>query len=264
MKTPAIIGTAMIDQVFKAKQELKFDQCNKGSMKLTVGGSMCNLARNCALLDFPITFYTKLGNDFFARWIEEALTTPQITLHAKRVEAASPVFAFLYDEAKNMKLSTISEDFLYQQMPAVHETLIVTDNAQILSAKNPHVIFSGSIPKAFVHGLLINREEAMQLDEDLEKAVEILKKQCDWVIVTCDKEGVIYDAHGLKRQPALVCEHGFSLGCGDAFAAGFLKAFCMGIDFDACVHYGQQVAAVKYRHEEVVCAAISEVQLSMK
>lgn len=37
MKELAIIGTSMIDQVFTAKEALKFNQCNKGSMSVSVG-----------------------------------------------------------------------------------------------------------------------------------------------------------------------------------------------------------------------------------
>lgn len=262
MKELAIIGTSMIDQVFTANETLQFNQCNKGKLTLSVGGSMCNTARNCALLDFPIHFYTILGNDEFANLIKDACTACAITLHATYVNAPSPVFAFLLDHHQHMKLSTISPSFLYQYPLEIPQPYVFTDNENLLPMNN-QVIFSGSIPKSevFMHGLIINREEAMKQDSNLKTAITSLKKRFSWVIITCDKDGVLYDFDGIKQQPAHTQQAGYSLGCGDTFAAGFLYAYLSGTPFDECIQYAQRVAAEKYMHLEVVCPSISKIKL---
>lgn len=265
MKELAIIGTSMIDQVFTANNPLQFNQCNKGSMSISVGGSMCNIARNCALLDFPVHFYTILGNDGFAQLIRNTLTIPQITLHETTIDAPSPLFAFLSDHNQHMKLSTISPDYLYQAPFAVNEAYVLTDNEKLLPLSNK-VIFSGSIPDTplHLHGLIINREEALSIDADLEKVIIELKKRCDWVIITCDKDGVLYALDSIKKQPACTNKAGYSLGCGDTFAAAFMTAYLNDFDFDDCIHYAQQVAAEKYQHPDVVCSSISKIKLSQQ
>lgn len=262
MKELAIIGTSMIDQVFTANQSLQFNQCNKGTMTISVGGSMCNIARNCAYLDFPVHFYTILGNDEFAKLIRNTLTIPQITLHETTIDMPSPLFAFLSDRKQHMKLSTISPAFLYQSPFAVDQPYVLTDNEKLLPLSN-QVIFSGSIPNCLtpLHGLIINREEALSLDADLEKAIMDLKKRFDWVIITCDKDGVLYYSDQIKKQPACTDKAGYSLGCGDTFAAAFMSAYLNDFDFDECIHYAQLAAAEKYLHPEVVCPTISKIKL---
>ena len=262
MKELAIIGTSMIDQVFTAKEALKFNQRNKGSMSVSVGGSMCNTARNCALLDFPVHFYTILGNDDFAQLIHNTLNSKYITLHETVVDAPSPLFAFLSDRHQHMKLSTISPTFLFQSPLQIPQPYVLTDNEKLLPMPNK-VIFSGSIPSGdnFMHGLIINREEAAKLNPDLETAILQLKKRFSWVIITCDKDGVIYDYSGIKKQPACTDQPGYSLGCGDTFAAGFMSAYLSDLPFDECVSFGQRTAAEKFCHPEVVSPSISKLKL---
>lgn len=262
MKELAIIGTSMIDQVFTANQPLQFNQCNKGSMSISVGGSMCNIARNCALLDFSVHFYTILGNDDFAQLIRNTLTKPEITLHETLINIPSPLFAFLSDHKQHMKLSTISPAFLFQSPFTVDQPYVLTDNENILPMSNK-VIFSGSVPnsQSLLHGLIINREEALSVDTDLEKAIIELKKRFEWVIITCDKDGVLYYLDQIKKQPACTNKLGYSLGCGDTFTAGFMTAYLNDFDFDECIHYAQRVAAEKYQHPDVVCSSISKIKL---
>lgn len=265
MKELAIIGTSMIDQVFTANHSLQFNQCNKGSMSISVGGSMCNIARNCALLDFNVHFYTILGSDGFAQLIRNTLTIPQITLHETTIDMPSPLFAFLSDRVQHMKLSTISPAFLYQAPFTVEQPYVLTDNEKLLPLPNK-VIFSGSIPNttAHLHGLIINREEALSVDSDLEKAITELKKRFDWVIITCDKDGVLYALDTIKKQKACTQKAGYSLGCGDTFAAAFMSAYLNEIEFDECIHYAQRAAAEKYQHPDVVCPSISKIKLSQQ
>lgn len=262
MKELAIIGTSMIDQVFTANQPLQFNQCNKGSMSISVGGSMCNIARNCALLDFSVHFYTILGNDDFAQLIRNTLKKPEITLHETLINIPSPLFAFLSDHKQHMKLSTISPAFLFQSPFTVDQPYVLTDNENILPMSNK-VIFSGSVPnsQSILHGLIINREEALSVDTDLEKAIIELKKRFEWVIITCDKDGVLYYLDQIKKQPACTNKLGYSLGCGDTFTAGFMTAYLNDFDFDECIHYAQRIAAEKYQHPDVVCSSISKIKL---
>lgn len=265
MKELAIIGTSMIDQVFTANHPLQFNQCNKGSMSISVGGSMCNIARNCAYLDFPVHFYTILGNDGFAQLIRNTLTVPHITLHETTIDAPSPLFAFLSDRGQHMKLSTISSDYLYQSPFTINQPYVLTDNEKLLPLPNK-VIFSGSIPNPalYLHGLIINREEASSVDSDLEIAITELKKRFDWVIITCDKDGVLYYSDQIKKQPACTNKAGYSLGCGDTFTAAFMTAYLNDFNFDQCIHYAQQAAAEKYLHPDVVCPSISKIKLSQQ
>lgn len=265
MKELAIIGTSMIDQVFTANKPLQFNQCNKGSMSISVGGSMCNIARNCALLDFNVHFYTILGNDGFAQLIRNTLAVPQITLHETAIDAPSPLFAFLSDRNQHMKLSTISYKYLYQSPFTVDQPYVLTDNERLLPLENK-VIFSGSIPNttSYLHGLIINREEALSVNSDLEQAIIELKKRFEWVIITCDKDGVLYALDQIKKQPACTNKAGYSLGCGDTFAAAFMTVYLNDFNFDECIYYAQRAAAEKYLHPDVVCPSISKIKLSQQ
>lgn len=251
MKKIAIVGTAMIDQIFSAKSSLDFFKCNKGTITMTPGGSMCNVAKNCAQLNLHPDFYTILGNDGF---LKHALAPYEMQLIAQTINHPSPVFMYLSDQEKHMKLSTISPEFLFTYSPVKEADLIVTDNEHVLNDARFPVIFNGSIPKQIdlAAGIIVNRQEALAIYDTLEQCLADLKtKGCPWIIITCDKDGVIYYYDKIKSMPALTKENGFSLGCGDAFTAGFLKGYSLNLPFDQCVHMGQFCAKNYYLNQTI-------------
>jgi sugar/nucleoside kinase (ribokinase family) len=100
---------------------------------------------------------------------------------------------------------------------------------------------------SLVDVLLPNEDEAKRMTRtnDLNEAIELLARQVPIVAVKCGSRGSIVRA-GAKRYvaPPLQVEPVDTIGAGDSFNAGFLKAYLQGLQLDECAAAGNESAAL--------------------
>jgi sugar/nucleoside kinase (ribokinase family) len=96
--------------------------------------------------------------------------------------------------------------------------------------------------------LFPNEEQAIGFtgEADLEAACRALvERGVGCVAATCGGEGVLLvDADGAERVPAFQVEVVDTTGCGDAFAAGFLRGLALGRDHTGAAQLGCAAAAI--------------------
>ena len=95
-----------------------------------------------------------------------------------------------------------------------------------------------------------NENEAMSItgERDVLKAAQCLASLCPLVVVKCGKEGAIalrgnqkYEIHPseVDSGPVTVVD---SIGAGDNFDAGFVRAWLLGRNIDECLALGHRCA----------------------
>ncbi|MEJ6760949.1 MAG: carbohydrate kinase family protein [Candidatus Planktophila sp.] len=95
--------------------------------------------------------------------------------------------------------------------------------------------------------LLLNEEEAIYLtgESDVQKALDILLKECQTVVIKRGSHGAIgksrdSDSVEVRALPAVVAD---TTGAGDSFAAGFISNFASNKDLTRALLAGVAVAA---------------------
>ena len=95
--------------------------------------------------------------------------------------------------------------------------------------------------------LLLNEEEAIYLTDtnDIEKAMEILLKDCSTVVIKRGSHGAIGKSRGGESVsvPAIPTTVADTTGAGDSFAAGFISHFATKNDLTRALMAGAEVAA---------------------
>lgn len=245
MNSLSIIGTTLIDITFHSNNQIKNYTCNKGSIQISLGGSMCNVASRLATCGTSCDFYTILGSDKAQEILENI---PElVNIYADILDKPQPVFIQLNE---TMMCCSITPDFFFQESPLFDsDKLIVTDNESILKS-HKNVIFSGSIPEVKHHltGLVINESEALDSYPDIESCVQDLKSWCQWIIITRSEKGVAYyDGKDLIYADSLAGKLEYTLGCGDTFLAGFLNSYLHDESIHDCIAEGQKLVSKYYQ-----------------
>lgn len=240
-----VIGTTLIDITFYSDNKVKPYTCNKGSIGISLGGSMCNVARKLADLSSECDFYTLLGNDKAQDIIENL--PDLINVHADILDKPQPVFIQINEE---MMFCSITPDFFFEHSPVEEEAdLTVTDNEDLLD-ECEHVIFSGSIPekKKRLIGLVINESECLDDYDSFNACINDWKDWCEFIIITRGDRGIVYyDGKENKQVDSIAGKLDHTLGCGDTFLAGFIHSYALNKIIDDCVEDGQRLVKNLYK-----------------
>jgi sugar/nucleoside kinase (ribokinase family) len=128
-------------------------------------------------------------------------------------------------------LGDFAVDVLPQLLRQVREAGTVT-SADLLSRGSPQTREQLSGVLAQIDHLLINDQQASMLtgcDDPVEAAVALLAAGPTVVVVSMGAEGgVLTDANGAYRFPAMHVSVVDTTGCGDGFSAGYLRALSLG------------------------------------
>lgn len=92
MDDVVIVGTAVIDQIMNLRSTFIPNGCNKVDLFTNHGGSMRNVAENCANLNLVVDFISKYGNDDNALSIIDNLNKLNIGVYGPTIDVATPLF----------------------------------------------------------------------------------------------------------------------------------------------------------------------------
>ncbi|MEA5026845.1 MAG: carbohydrate kinase family protein [Erysipelotrichaceae bacterium] len=263
MSNIVIIGTSVLDQIMNLRKEFSDYGCNKVDITVSHGGSMRNVAENCALLKIPVDFISKFGNDAPALDIISHLNKQQVIVHGPTVDQPTPIFIKVNGN-RELMFATTTPAFSFNRQDSFPTALLknaeygITDNSDpdflhflyehsdnlkwILSAFIPHY----SMLKQ-TEGIILNQRELADYLQDNNLSDYLLYlNDCGlkWLIITEGNKGCTLVRHReIKHYPAIEKE-GNSLGCGDAFLSGIIYGLLKSWDWDRILDFAQEAALI--------------------
>lgn len=280
MKGIAVIGTSMLDLVVQPRQPLVMESCNKSQITMSFGGSMHNVAWNCAALGLETHFVSKFGRDETGLAIINELQKKTAFVYGPVVDQDTPVFIDVQADPQGMFFSSIRPEFLFDQHDDLPYCVLrecrwgITDQADdgflrrlLTQTPDTRWIFSGMIPAdcwwSRFTGIVVNRQEMASFAGSRPMAGaarDLLKKGLSWLIITLDKEGVLLiDNQGIHPFAA-PGEGAYPLGCGDAFCSGLLYGLNQGLTPEQSITPAQQAAHLVLQTPAALCEDIVQLR----
>lgn len=284
MEQVALIGTVMLDMILQARNGLEFDRCNKVDCTRSPGGSMHNVAWHCGLLDMETHFVGKFGRDEIGLELYGGLQKNNVFVYGPTLNLDTPVFFSVQSEEKQMMLSSIRQEFLFDDDQDIPYCIVqdcawgVTDQIDsnfllklCTKAKKTQWIFSGQVPDSSVlpyfTGIIVNRREMGDYaqNQSVQKACqELLALGIQWIILTLDEEGaVLYEKSSTRYFPALG-QGVHSLGCGDGFLSGLLYGLTHHGQVATSIAYAMKAAAILLSEPAALNSHIIDIMDTMK
>ena len=289
----AVVGGINIDICGKSFAPLLARDSNPGAVKLSLGGVGRNIAHNLRLLGCPVKMLTALGEDLYARRVEEDCGRLGIDLrHAVRVPGgATSTYLAIEGPEGDMELAIcddalakhVTPDYLAERAAVLNgaaavavDTNLSREALEWLGSHCAAPIFADpvSLTKAEKLRPLLgrlfllkpNRIEAELLSgvriqdrQSLEKAAAgLLSTGLERVCISLGGEGV-YCAWGRERclVPCPETRLINASGGGDAMMAGFLRAFLDGLPIESAARFALACSALACESRETVNPAIT-------
>ncbi len=292
-KYVAVVGGINMDICGKSFGPLIGRDSNPGAVKLSLGGVGRNIAHNLRLLDCPVRMLTAIGEDLYARRVEEDCGRLGVDLgHAVRVPGgATSTYLAIEGPEGDMELAIcddalakhITPAYLAEQSAVLNgaaavavDTNLTPEALQWLAEHCTAPIFADpvSVTKAEKLRPLLgrlfllkpNRIEAELLSgvriedqKSLETAADrLLETGLKRVCISLGSEGV-FCAWGAERclVPCLKLQLVNASGGGDAMMAGFLRAFLDGLPIEAAARFALACSAIAVEGAETINPALT-------
>lgn len=282
-----VIGESNVDIAVSSLAESSTKGCTPGAIAFHHGGVARNIAHNLCLLGHEVRLVSVFGNDDFAKkMIADCRNIGMDLSQSSQYEAKSPIFLSFNDEMGDM-VSAVSDAsindrmdlaWLKGKMDAINESeLVVADT--LLSAEALAYLIDHCEPPLFIdtvspgkamrfveamkqskkHAIFAikcNQAEAIQItgENDMNGAAKILNTNgINSVYLTIGSSGVIHCFGGESLSyPALAARIVNVTGSGDAFFAGVIHGYAMGVDTEETVMYGLKMAKANCESEDTV------------
>lgn len=247
---------------------------------MTLGSSSAILAHNLAALGVKVGLATKVGSDPLGKIALDLLNGRNLTLsHPRPGDEDQTGITLLLPHGKTRHILTYMGVMAEMNISDLDMSFITSGRHFHLSSLFLQKGLQRDLPRLFrelkeqgltisldtnddpdhlwgeplgellslIDVLLPNEDEAkrMMRTDDLDDAIEQLAQRVPVVAVKCGGRGSIVQA-GDKRYsaPSLRVEPVDTIGAGDSFNAGFLKAYLNGLPLDECAAAGNASAAL--------------------
>ena len=282
-----VIGESNVDIAVSSLAESSTKGCTPGAIAFHHGGVARNIAHNLCLLGHEVRLMSVFGNDDFAKkMIADCRNIGMDLSQSSQYEAKSPIFLSFNDETGDM-VSAVSDAsindrmdlaWLKGKMDAINESeLVVADTllstealAYLIDHCEPPLFIDTVSPgkamrlveaikqseKHAIFAIKCNQAEALQItgENDMNGAAKILNTNgINSVYLTIGSSGVIHCFGGKSLSyPALSTRIINVTGSGDAFFAGVIHGYAMGVDTEETVKYGLKMAKANCESEDTV------------
>ncbi len=280
----AVIGSANVDIHGAPHGKYLPEDSNPGTIRLSVGGVGCNIARNLAALGWHVRFITALGEDMLSYRVREELTKRGLDFSRAITVPGGATSTYLYvtDETGSM-VSAVSDmeitnamtpaalaqrlDLLCDGSPVVFDANLSAE-AIVWLCKHVHApMAADSVSAAKVARLSpalskldvlkCNRLEACYLagTEDLEEAAKkLVAMGVRRAFITLGEQGVCCaDESGVQIVPGVSARKVLdTTGAGDSFLAGAVTKHYANTDMTECARFAAATAALTCECAEAV------------
>lgn len=282
-----VIGESNVDIAVSSLAEPNTKGCTPGAIAFHHGGVARNIAHNLCLLGHEVRLVSVFGNDDFAKkMIADCRDIGMDLSQSSQYEAKSPIFLSFNDETGDM-VSAVSDAsindrmdlaWLKGKMDAINEsewvvadTLLSTEAlAYLIDHCEPPLFIDTVSPgkamrfveamnqskKHAIFAIKCNQAESLQItgENDMNGAAKILNTNgINSVYLTIGSSGVIHCFGGESLSyPALSTRIINVTGSGDAFFAGVIHGYAMGVDTEETLMYGLKMAKANCESEDTV------------
>lgn len=282
-----VIGESNVDIAVSSLAEPNTKGCTPGAIAFHHGGVARNIAHNLCLLGHEVRLVSVFGNDDFAKkMIADCRDIGMDLSQSSQYEAKSPIFLSFNDETGDM-VSAVSDAsindrmdlaWLKGKMDAINEsewvvadTLLSTEAlAYLIDHCEPPLFIDTVSPgkamrfveamnqskKHAIFAIKCNQAEALQItgENEMNGAAKILNTNgINSVYLTIGSSGVIHCFGGESLSyPALAARIVNVTGSGDAFFAGVIHGYAMGVDTEETLMYGLKMAKANCESEDIV------------
>lgn len=282
-----VIGESNVDIAVSSLAEPNTKGCTPGAIAFHHGGVARNIAHNLCLLGHEVRLVSVFGNDDSAKkMIADCRDIGMDLSQSSQYEAKSPIFLSFNDETGDM-VSAVSDAsindrmdlaWLKGKMDAINEsewvvadTLLSTEAlAYLIDHCEPPLFIDTVSPgkamrfveamnqskKHAIFAIKCNQAEALQItgENDMNGAAKILNTNgINSVYLTIGSSGVIHCFGGESLSyPALSTRIINVTGSGDAFFAGVIHGYAMGVDTEETLMYGLKMAKANCESEDTV------------
>lgn len=280
-----VFGDATVDIKIEIPKNLEFgkDQVEIISIKEEVAGDAGIVVQQLSVLGNEVSFYGKIGNDLYGRYVYESLLKKNIDVKNLKIDnGETGINAVL--KYPNLTQATLSQLGLHTKTKVNKHTLISYLSHLIsyipafpcyfplikkfkslkknYNLSNKYIATDLGAPKnaqealdkikLIENGVNICSMSGIQFSEEernyLQK--EIISSSVQIKLITLSEKGVVLiDKDKPKTIPAFTVNPIDTYGIGNAFMAGFLTALAKDINLINCVVFGQAVAAAKVRRK---------------
>jgi sugar/nucleoside kinase (ribokinase family) len=247
---------------------------------LTLGSSSAILAHNLGALGVNVGFATKIGSDPLGKIALDLVSGPNVTLsHLASADGDQTGVTILLHHGKVRHILTYMGVMAEMGMNDIDMSFIASSRHFHLSSLFLQKKLQPDLPRlcrelkqrgltlsldtnddpddvwgeplgellGLVDLLLPNEDEAKRMahTDDLDAAIDILARQVPILAVKCGSRGSVVQA-GADRYvaPPLRVEPIDTIGAGDSYNAGFLKAYLQGLSLGECAAAGNASAAL--------------------
>ena len=294
----AILGAASIDLTGFARQPLRYEDSNPGSLKVSIGGVGRNIAENLARLGLSTRLICAIGDDIYGDLIQSSCQEIGIdiqdSLFLKNRE--SPIYLSILDDKNDLALELSAMDICEEMDVAFirqKEPLIRQASLAVLDTNVPEEVLSDVVRRVpsqryfldtvdggkalrarnILSSLFLIKTNVLEAEilsgikianaDNLKDAASFFHEAgVDKVFITRGEQGVFYSGEGVAE--AVDSEKVAPVntnGAGDAFTAGLIYAYCQGMAFRQWARVGMACAKITIAHENTVNPEISEKQI---
>lgn len=285
-----VIGSANIDIHGSPSDVYVPEDSNPGTVRLSIGGVGCNIARNLSALGWNVRFITALGDDILSARVKQELENYQLDYSRALFLPGGKTSCYLYvTDERGSTVSAVSDmeitkaltpqalsqrlDLLNEGCPVVFDANLSEEAIGFL-VENVHVPLAAdgvSAAKAprLAHALphldilKCNRMEAGELTgtQDIHDAAQTLVAAgVRQVFITLGERGVCCaDRTDVRIVAGTRAAHVLNTtGAGDSFLAGAVHTHYHGANIEQSARFAVAAAALTCQSSEAVHPALNE------
>lgn len=289
-----VIGAVNKDVGGVALAPLRHQDSNPGKVRVSVGGVGMNIASNLSLMGGKPRFITAYGEDEFTDTFVNHCRKMDIDISCSKAVSGinNATYIYIGDEFGDMEIAMsdmeivkdINVELVSAMMDVINDSEVVALDANLTrdviqyileNCKKPVFIDPVSTTKAekldgllkHVHTIKPNVLEAEVLcgikireDKDVYRAAEILmNKGVKQVFIGMGATGIVCcnEKEGLKEVKPVEVKVVNATGGGDAFMAGVMSGYMLGLNLEETAKLGAGAAAIAIETESTVNEALT-------
>lgn len=288
-----VIGGVNIDITGTPFLKLNSNDSNPGKTTLSLGGVARNIAENLSRLDVKIEFITVLGNDGYAREIQNSCENLNISLIHSQImpHERTSTYLCVNDECGEMQVAIsdmeiykhITPDYLREKLEVINNALACVVDTNIPLDSLIYLMDNSTVPifldtvsinktekiKDFIHNIHTLKPNIMEAEilsnmkirnnEDLEKATElIIAKGIKNLFVSLGSKGVYYSDGNTKGKLSVIeTEIVNTTGAGDSFLGAVVWAYLKGFNIEKSAKAGMAASSICVKSTLTVSKDIS-------
>lgn len=279
-----LIGGSNIDYIGLSRGALVPHVSNIGTLNISFGGVMRNVAENLAYLKNPCVFLTAIGKDDLGKKMKERLKKEGVKVITPKTELPSSTYLAVHDHdhdlsvalCDNRIIQDLNPEFLGKKKDLIEKYPYIAIDTN-LTQESVDYIFK-TFPKNKILCETISPAKAVRLKKHLKEifllkgnqtegqALSQTKEEGEALVARLLKKGAknVVITHGggdifigqattgkvirISNEPAKEIKN--TTGCGDALFAGIIDKLSNGEDLIEAVKFGLKLAVLTLQSEK--------------